>query len=92
MPALFALFNTVFGEQQKRIVEDFCGGLKSHAVLLAIAAALVGVPLIPHCYTYRITAILANAKGIGVAGTKWARERSLRQDGKFEKRIQARRR
>jgi len=67
MPALFALLNAVFGEQQERIAEDLCGGLKSHAVLLAIAATVVGVPFKPHCYTYRITAILANAKGIGIA-------------------------
>ena len=56
MPTLFALLDAIFNEQQKGVVEDLYGRLESDAVLLAIGAALLLVPLLPHRYTYRITA------------------------------------
>jgi hypothetical protein len=51
VPALFALLDTVFDEQQIRIVEDRYGSFKSDAVHLAIPAALLLVPFVPYRYT-----------------------------------------
>jgi len=68
VPSLFAVLDAIFDEQHKRIIENPYGGLESDAVLFAVAAALVLVPLVPHRYTYRITDTMPMQGGLPYHG------------------------